>query len=548
MKKRWISFIGVLLVLCMHAQENKLITVNTKNEPIAQGKFEPTWESLSQYEVPEWFSNAKFGIWAHWGPQCQPEMGDWYGRGMYNEGSWQYNYHVKKYGHPSKFGFKDVINEWKAENWDPEKLVVLYKRVGAQYFFAMANHHDNLDLWDSKYQTWNSTRVGPAKDIVAGWAKAAKEQGLPFGLSVHSTHAWTWFETAQRADTIGPLKGVPYDGKLRKADGIGTWWEGLDPQELYAQNHALSKNSETDITALWGQWNWDNGASIPDQKYCDNFYNRTMDLINLYHPDLIYFDDTALPLYPISDAGLKIAAHYYNTNMAAHNGKLEAVLFGKVLTDEQKKCMVWDVERGAPDKPQPDAWQTCTCIGDWHYNRGIYESGTYKSAATVIRMLVDIVSKNGNLLLNIPVRGDGSIDDKEVAILEGIAAWMDVNKESIFDTRPWTIYGEGPSVDAVNALNGPVFNEGKVGFTEKDIRYNQKGNVLYATVMGQITEDVLLKAFADASGEMKIEKIELLGSDEKLTWNQHDESLVIKKPKLVPNTIAAVFKIYRAKG
>ena len=536
----------VAFLLCsfmLQAQEDKMVVVNTSNEPIAPGKFEPTWQSLSQYQVPEWFRNAKFGIWAHWGPQCQPEMGDWYGRFMYNEGSWQYKWHLEHYGHPSKAGFKDVIHDWKAENWDPDKLVALYKRVGAQYFFAMANHHDNLDLWNSKYQAWNSVRVGPKKDIVAGWAKAAKEQGLPFGLSVHSTHAWTWFETSQRADTTGPLKGVPYDGKLTKTDGKGTWWEGLDPQELYAQNHPLSKNSDKDITALWGQWSWENGASIPDQKYCDNFYNRTMNLINLYNPDLIYFDDTGLPLYPISDAGLKIAAHYYNTNMAAHNGKLEAVLFGKVLTEEQKKCMVWDVERGAPDKPQANAWQTCTCLGDWHYNRSIYESNSYKSAATVIRMLVDIVSKNGNLLLNIPVRGDGSIDDKELAILEAIAAWMDVNKESIFGTRPWTTYGEGPSVDSVNTLNGAGFNEGKVGFTEKDIRYNQKGNVLYATVMGTITEDVLLKALARNGSTVKIQSIELLGCKEKLSWELTAESLVIRKPNSVPNSIAMVFKI-----
>jgi alpha-L-fucosidase len=543
MRKILLSIIGVVFALCISAQENKQIMVQSDNEPVATGKFKPTWESLSQYEVPEWFRNAKFGIWAHWGPQCQPEMGDWYGRGMYNEGSWQYNFHIQKYGHPSKFGFKDVINEWKAQNWDPEKLVALYKRVGAQYFFAMANHHDNLDLWNSKYQAWNSVRVGPKKDIVDGWAKAAKEQELPFGLSVHSTHAWTWFETAQRADTTGPLKGVPYDGKLTKTDGKGTWWEGLDPQELYAQNHPFSKNSEKDITALWGQWTWENGANIPDQKYCDNFYNRTMDLINLYHPDLLYFDDTALPLYPISDAGLKIAAHYYNTNMAKHNGKLEAVLFGKVLTEEQKKCMVWDVERGAPDKPQEKAWQTCTCIGDWHYNRGIYEGNHYKSAATVIRMLVDIVSKNGNLLLNIPVRGDGSIDEKEEAILKGIAAWMDVNKESIFETRPWKVFGEGPSVDAVNNLNGAGFNEGKVGYTEKDIRYNQKGNVVYATLMGVPTEDILLKSLAKNISGATVKKIEMLGSKEKLTWEQGKELLTISKPLANPNDIAVVFKI-----
>ncbi|HAN00189.1 MAG TPA: alpha-L-fucosidase [Marinilabiliales bacterium] len=534
----------VLFVLCSaftNAQEIPQVIVNTDKEPIQSGIFNPDWQSLSQYKVPEWFRNAKFGIWAHWGPQCQPEMGDWYGRFMYNEGSWQYNEHLKKYRHPSKFGFKDVINEWKAENWDAEKLVALYKKAGAQYFFAMANHHDNLDLWDSKYQEWNTLRVGPQKNIMDGWAKAAKKNNLPFGISVHATHAWTWFETSQRSDTAGEFVGVPYDGKLTKADGKGTWWEGLDPQELYAQNHPLSKNSDKDITALWGQWNWENGASIPSQAYCEKFYNRTIDLINKYNPDLVYFDDTSLPLYPISDAGLKIAAHYYNTNMATHNGQLNAVLFGKVLTDEQKKCMVWDVERGAPDKGQYLAWQTCTCIGDWHYNRGVYESNSYKSASVVIRMLVDIVSKNGNLLLNIPVRGDGTIDEKEVKILENIAAWMEINKESVFNTRPWKIFGEGPSVDAVNTLNGAGFNEGKVGFTEKDIRFNQNGNILYATVMGVPSEAIQIKSLAKYGA--KAAKIELLGSTETLVWEQTNDNLVIQKPKNTPNNIALAFKI-----
>lgn len=536
-------FASVLFQTTLFAQENFKSPVRPGNEPAVAGKFEPTWQSLSQYEVPEWFRNAKFGIWAHWGPQCQPEMGDWYGRFMYNEGGWQYKWHVEHYGHPSKAGFKEVIHDWKAEKWDPEKLVALYKRVGARYFFAMANHHDNLDLWNSKYQAWNSVRVGPKKDIVAGWAKAAKKYNLPFGLSVHSSHAWTWFETSQRSDTTGSLRGVPYDGKLTKSDGAGTWWEGLDPQELYAQDHQLSTNSEKDITALWGQWNWGNGASIPDQKYCDNFYNRTMDLINLYQPDLVYFDDTALPLYPVSDAGLKIAAHYYNTNMANHKGKLEAVLFGKVLTEEQKKCMVWDVERGAPDKLQAKAWQTCTCIGDWHYNRGIYDSNSYKSAATVVRMLVDIVSKNGNLLLNIPVRGDGSIDEKEVAILEDIAAWMDVNKESIYDTRPWKVYGEGPTVEFVNPLNSAGFNEGKIGFTGKDFRFNQKGNILYVTIMGVPTEDINIKMLGSKNEKAKINKIEVLGSKEKISWTQYEDRLEINKLKTIPNEIAVVLKI-----
>lgn len=534
MKITILSIAFALLSFNMLAQENKMVVVNTEKEPVASGKFEPTWQSLSQYKVPDWFRNAKFGIWAHWGPQCQPEQGDWYARGMYAENSDYYKWHVQNYGHPSKAGFKEVIHDWKAENWNPDKLVALYKRTGAQYFFAMANHHDNLDLWDSKYQEWNTVKVGPKKDIMNGWANASKKYKLPFGISVHASHAWTFYETAQGVDTSGVFKGVPYDGKLTKEDGKGTWWDGLDPQELYAQNHALSKG--------W-DWDWTGLAAMPSQAYCDKFYNRTMDLINKYNPDLIYFDDTALPLYPASDAGLKIAAHYYNTNMARHKGNLEAVLFGKILTADQKKCMVWDVERGAPDKGQDLAWQTCTCIGDWHYNRWRYDANSYKSAKDVILTLVDIVSKNGNLLLNIPVRGDGSIDDREVETLEGIAAWMDINKESIFDTRPWKVFGEGPIAETLNPMKEQGFNEGKTKYTEKDFRFNQKGNVIYATVMAVPTENISLKSFAKNVGKQKIEKIELLGSKEKLSWKQGSDVLSISKPKVCPNDIAAVFKI-----
>lgn len=522
----------------LSAQTPFVSPVRPGNEPMATGKFEPTWQSLQHYEVPEWFRNAKFGIWAHWGPQCQPEQGDWYARFMYDQKSWQYKWHVANYGHPSKVGFKEVINDWKAENWDPQKLVSLYKRAGAQYFFAMANHHDNLDLWDSKYQEWNSTRVGPKKDILAGWAEAAKKNGLPFGLSVHAAHAWTWMETAQRADKGGELEGIPYDGKLTKEDGKGTWWEGLDPQELYAQNHPLSEGSDN-TGRIHSQWGWENGAAIPSQDYCDKFYNRTVEMINRFNPDLLYFDDTALPLYPVSDAGLKIAAHFYNHNMATNNGKLNAVLFGKVLTDEQKKSLVWDVERGAPDKIQSEAWQTCTCIGDWHYNRSVYEQNRYKSARDVIHMLVDVVSKNGNLLLNIPVRGDGSIDDKSIQVVEDIARWMEINQESIFDTRPWKVFGEGPAAENANPIHAQGFNEGKIKFNFNDIRYNQKGKVLYATVMGVPEGPIVMKK----AENKKIKRITLLGSDEKLKWKQEADQLVIQRPTTIPNDIAIVFKI-----
>ena len=511
---------------------------------IPDGPFWPDWESLKAYQCPEWFRDAKFGIWAHWDPQCVPEQGDWYARGMYRQGNPQYEYHVKHYGPPSEFGFKDVIHTWKAENFDAEKLIALYKKVGAQYFFVMANHHDNFDMYDSKYQPWNSVNVGPHKDIVGDFARAAHKQGLPFGVSVHAAHAWSFYEIAQSADKTGPLAGVPYDGKLTKADGKGKWWDGLDPQELYAQNHTPSLNF-SNANSIHGQWNWGNGASIPDQAYCDKFYNRTIDLIHKYKPDLVYFDDDALPLWPVSDAGLKIAADFYNFNMQQHDGKLEAVLFGKMLSESQQKCLVRDIERGAANEIETQPWETDTCIGNWHYDRSLYDKNRYKTAKTVIQMLCDIVSKNGDLLLNIPVRGDGSIDDKEQAVLEGIGAWMDVNKECIFDTRPWKVFGEGPASEGA-ALSAQGFNEGKgKPFTAADVRFTTKGKALYAIVLGTPQQDLQIKSLGTAAKllDKPIGNITLLGSEEKVTWSQTADALTIKAPQKSPNGIAIVYKI-----
>ncbi len=518
---------------------------NPTEQPMQTGKFEPTWDSLTQYETPGWFRDAKFGIWAHWGPQCEPESSDWYARHMYSQGHWQYNRHVERYGHPSKFGFKDVIHEWKAENWNPDELVGLYKRAGAQYFFAMANHHDNLDMWDSTYQPWNSVAVGPKRNIIGEWAEAAKKHGLRFGISVHAAHAWSWYETAQGADREGPLAGVPYDGKLTKADGKGTWWEGLDPQDLYEQDHTPSPDFQN-LGKIHGRWEWGGGASKPDEAYCQKFYNRTADLINKYHPDLIYFDDTALPLWPVSDVGLKIAAHYYNSNMLRHDGKLEAVLFGKVLDEQQQQCMTWDIERGTSPRIEPLAFQSDTCLGSWHYDRGIYERGDYKSATLVIHMLADIVSKNGNLLLSVPVRGDGTIDEKERAIVEAIGDWMQVNSEAIFATRPWKVLGEGPAIADAPPIEAQGFNEGKgKPFTSKDIRFTTKPGVIYAITLGLPDEAIEIESFGKDSPllDSSIRNVRLLGSNEKLDWTQAGEALTIQTPTKYPTQHAAVFVV-----
>jgi alpha-L-fucosidase len=523
------------------------VLIGPDAEPMQTGKFEPTWESLEQYQTPEWFRDAKFGIWAHWGPQCEPEQGDWYARNMYFENERQGEFHRENYGHPSKVGFKDIINLWKAENWDPDKLMALYKRAGAQYFGALANHHDNFDNFDSKYQPWNSVNMGPKKDLIGGWAKAARANGLRFGVSIHASHAWTWYEITQGADKNGPLAGVPYDGKLTKADGQGEWWEGFDPQDLYAQNHAPSKNYDQ-VGSMHGFWGWDaaKGCSIPDAAYCEKFYNRTVDLINKYQPDLVYFDDTALPLWPVSDAGLRIAAHFYNSDMLRHGGNLEAVLNGKILNEQQRKCMVWDIERGQSNRIEPFVWQTDTCIGGWHYDKAVFERHRYKSAKTVIQTLADIVSKNGNLLLSIPVRADGTIDSDEVKIVEGIADWMDVNRQCIFGTRPWKVFGEGPAIESAAPISNQGFNEGKgKPFTAEDMRFTQKGDTLYAIALGWPTQPLKIKSLGKQSKllDKRIESIQLLGTDEVVRWSQGDDALVIEPAANKLSDAAVVFKI-----
>lgn len=525
---------------------NNFLKEQYLGEPIARGPFNPSWESLQHYKTPEWFRDAKFGIWAHWGPQCQPEAGDWYARNMYEEGSRQYKFHLKKYGHPSKFGFKDVINEWKAEKWDPEELVSLYKSAGAQYFMALANHHDNFDLYNSKYQKdWNATRIGPKKDLIGGWAKAARNNGLPFGVSIHASHAWRWYEMAQRADKTGQYSGIPYDGKLTQADGKGKWWSGLDPQELYAQNHPLSQNS-LDNNFDTRQWDWGNGVYPPSKAYIDKFYNRTVDLINKYNPDVVYFDDDKLPFWPVNDAGLRIAAHLYNKSIEEH-GALRAVLNGKMLNEYQRKAMVWDIERGQANDIQPLPWQTDTCIGGWHYDRGLYERNGYKTAKSVIQTLVDIVSKNGNLMLNIPVRGDGTIDEKERKVVEEIGKWMKTNSESIYATRPWKIFGEGPAQEAAAQLNAQGFNEGKgKPFTYEDIRFATKGDVLYATALGWPQDGkLIIKSLAKNSRHFpkEIQKVEWVPAGQPLLFQRTETELVVSLPENNADTYACVLKI-----
>ena len=540
------------------------VPVSETEEPMATGQYEPTWESLRQFQTPEWFRDAKFGIWAHWGPQCVEGSGDWMARELYMEGSSKYKFHREHYGHPSEFGFKDILPLFKAENWDPEKLVNFYKDVvGAQYFFALGNHHDNFDLWDSQYQEWNSMNIGPKKDILKGWSEAAKKAGLPFGISFHADHAWTWYEPSRRYDLNGRYTAVPYDGWLTKEDGYKPnpdgsekWWKGLDPQKLYAQDHPLSKGTWAN-GMIHQQWGWENGACPPSEWYATNFYNRTLDAINRYSPDLIYFDVTVLPFYPVSDAGMKIAAHMYNhhlaetkvkskTNVPSKKVQNPGIVFGKILTDEQKEALTWDVERGAPNMIMPEPWQCCNCIGDWHYNTGTYKNDHYKSAQTVAKLLVDIVSKNGNMLLSVPLRADGTFDEKEEKILREFGAWMQVNKESIVGTRPWKIFGEGPIAEATIEINAQGFNDGNyVKAGSEEIRFTQTASNVYVSALDWPKDHkIVIKAMKKGSELFTsgISKVELLGYG-KVKFERTNDALVVTLPEQPCNTIMPVLKI-----
>lgn len=511
--------------------------------PDAAGKFKPNWESLKQYECPEWFRDAKFGIWAHWTAQCVPEQGDWYARGMYQQGNGYYNYQVDHYGHPSVMGFKDIDNAWKVDKWDPERLMKMYKAAGAKYFVSLAVHHDNFDCFDSTYQPWNSVRLGPKKDIVGTWAKLARKYGLRFGVTNHSSQAWHWLNVAYGHDFEGAKAGVPYDGALSAADGKGTWWEGLDPKDLYTGNHfTIPDNVKT--AAQFRAWsdkvNGENWSKAPanDPAYVIKWQNRIKDCLAKYNPDLLYFDDSGAPM---GQAGLEIFAHYYNQNIARHGGKLEAVLNTKAMPKNLLKTLVHDFERGQSAKIEEYPWQTDTCIGDWHYKRSTFENHHYKSARTVVRMLADIASKNGNLLLNVPLRGDGTIDADEEKFLVDMAAWMKVNSECIFGTRPWSVSGEGPA-----RPKGGMFSEGgEDRYTGADFRFTRKGDTIYAIAMDWPGTKATIKSMADGSPLVSgaVRSVELLGSKDKLTWRRTAAGLEIDLPSTRPCDHAYALKI-----
>jgi alpha-L-fucosidase len=486
---------------------------------IETGPFRGTRESLARYEIPEWFRDAKFGIWAHWGPQSVPEDGDWYARNMYLEGSPQYKFHVQHYGHPSKVGFKDVIAKFKAERWDAEHLMDLYQKAGARYFVSMGVHHDNFDMWNSKYQRrWNAAASGPQKDIVGTWRKAARKRGLRFGVSEHLSNSFDWLAPAHRADKSGEYAGVKYDGS--------------DPNyaDLYHDYSGMPADFVETAQAM--------GRVAPD-RWKQQYFNRIKDLIDQHQPDLLYTDGAI----PFDTYGLSLVAHHYNASAKRH-GRVESVYTSKGKDDCTEGTCALDLERGVVETMWPRPWQTDTCIGAWHYKKDI----TYKSPKIVLDMLVDIVSRNGNLLLNFPLPGSGELDAEELKILGAITSWMKTNSEAIYNSRPWIIYGEGPStMPSSQEPTRPAFNErGRKELTAQDIRFTKRGSVLYAFIMGWPEQEVSIQAFGLKSSHSpgRIHHLEMLGYGGKLSWKQEQTALRVTMPGEKPGDSSYVLKVF----
>jgi alpha-L-fucosidase len=476
--------------------------------PIVDGPYKPNDpETFKQYKCPEWFRDAKFGIWAHWGPQAVPRHGDWYAKKLYQQGSGDNKYHVATYGHPSKFGYKDIIPLWKAEKWDPGYLMKLYKKAGAKYFVSMGSHHDNFFLWNSKIHRWNAVQMGPHKDVVGIWQQAAKKEGLHFGVSEHLAASYTWFQTAHGADTSGEFKGVPYDGN--------------DPAYADLYHTKAAPNDKGWIT---------NSHEWPKE-----WFDDVKELVDTYHPDLLYSDSKL----PFGDTGKAMLANYYNGNLKANNGKMEAVYNYKTMPADG--TYVKDIERGVNDSIAQFPWQTDTSIGDWFYSTG----QKYKSASEIIQMLVDIVSKNGNLLINIVQTPEGDIEQDMVNTLEDIATWTAANGEGIYGSRPWKIYGEGPSTAKTQEKGhfGGLKDVRK--YQPTDYRFTTNKGNLYVFVMEPPTADISIASLGkSAKFEAKdVASVKLLGSKEKLSWKQGDDALIITKPAELPKWQTVVFKV-----
>lgn len=474
---------------------------------VAPGPFNADVESLKAYQTPDWFRDAKLGIWAHWGPQAVPRQGDWYARWMYVPGHPHYAHHLETYGHPSEHGYKDIIPLWRAERFDPEALMDLYSAAGAKYFVSMGVHHDNFDLWNSRGHRWNAVAMGPKRDIVGAFRDAARKRGLRFGVSEHLGASHNWWHPSHAYDQFWPKLGVPYDGADSRLS------------DLYHPAHNEPFRGSID--------SW----YTRDPAFHKLWFDRIRDLIDSYEPDLLYSDGGL----PFGEFGRSLVAHFYNSSIARH-GRLDAVYNCKDVGSGEfhRETCVQDVERGVMSGINDLPWQTDTSNGDWFYA----DDYVYKTGPEVIHMLADIVSKNGNMLLNVVLYPDGSLPPESQTLLADLAAWIKVNSQAIHGTRPWRIHGEGPTDTAAGA-----FQE-KAAYTAADIRFTTRGEALYAITLGEPSNSVAITSLRQGGSlETKpIRTVRLLGYGP-LRFEQKDQALLIELPANARPQIAGVFEI-----
>jgi alpha-L-fucosidase len=477
---------------------------------VAAGSYPAEWKGLSRlYTVPEWWREAKFGAWAHWDPQSMPEQGDWYARGMYIQGNRQYEYNLKNFGHPSEYGYKDICHNWVIDRWNPAELMDLFVEMGARYFIAMGVHHDNFDCWNSAYQPWNSVHVGPKVDIVGTWEKVARQRGLRFGIGFHNSPPRTWGQfmpVRYTSDKTGQMKGVPYDALQTISDGKGKWWEGLDPVDLYGPVH--------------------DKKDPLNSPFANQFMWRVDDAITKYHPDLIYFDEAAGDT--LLDLGVKmglgflapqLVANYYNKSLKWNLGKMDVVINlkcvgGRYNSFKNTPELIPIVERALVKSTEADIepeimaypFQTETSIADWHYQTG----QKYMDAKKAIGLLMQNVSRNGTMLLNITQHARGDLDPEVIRICKDIGAWLKINGEAIYGSRPFEVYGE-------NA-----------------VCYTRNNGNVYAALLDWEGGPITLKALHTGGATLgKVSKVEMCGSDIALPFIQNDQGLTVTFSGLV---------------
>ena len=468
------------------------------------GPYRPDWESLRHYETPDWYKDAKFGIFIHWGVYSVPAFGsEWYPRMMYQEGSAEYKHHLATYGPPSTFGYKDFIPRFKAEHFDPVQWAELFKASGARYVVPVFEHHDGFAMYDSGISDWTTVKMGPHRDMYGELAKALRERGLRLGASSHRIEHNFFLEGGRKIDSdVNDPRYLAFYGPAH------TWLDG-------------KKTLLQDWTYL-------------SSEYLDDWLARDAEIVEKYEPDVMYFD-WWIGQPDARRHVARFASFYYNH--AASQGKVPVINYKDSALEDHSGVL--DIERGQLSGIRPLYWQTDTSISNKSW--GYIENDNFKSAETVIHQLIDIVSKNGNLLVNVGPRSDGTIPEEAQAILRDIGAWLKVNGEAIYDTRAWSKFGEGPTA----IVEGAFHDTDAKPFTAQDFRFTTKGNSLYAIELAwpESGEAVIHSLNETALSGQNIVSISLLGQGSPLTYQLKSDGLHIQLPPPKAGKYAYSFKI-----